>query len=122
MEFTGPHSAPQSLQHQNGAECAEWLQQLHHRVADRCPHAWIRQALHYYCRTEAKVVAGWPSFRLAGELPPGYHGDPYVISTQYRQALAAVLKELAQPGALEVDLPRPPCDLPAMLKQGGMLK
>lgn len=120
MKVTGSATAPQSLPYQNGDECAEWLHQLHHRVADRVPHAWVRDCLHRYCRTEAAISAGWPTFRLIGQLPDGYPGSAYTIQHQYRAALAAVLKELAAPGALEVRLPEPIGAMGALF--GGMTK
>lgn len=122
MEFTGNPTGPQSQPHRSATALDQWLIDLHRTVCDRVPHAWIRAALSTHCRTEAKHSAGWPALRLAGELPPGYHGDPYTIATHYRQALGKVLADLATVGALEVDLPRPPCDLAAMFQQGGMLR
>ena len=78
----------------------EWLECLHRRAADRVAQPLMREALQRHCWLEAPLAAGWPSFRLCGTLPPGHPGDPYSLGNQYREALQAVLRELAGRGAM----------------------
>lgn len=79
---------------------AAWLEALHRRVCDRIQHQQTRELAAAHCRLELYLPNGWPALRLAGELPVG-RGWPDAVCTRYREALQAVLREMASKEALE---------------------
>jgi hypothetical protein len=92
------------------ATLRDWLAHLHHRVTDRIAHGAVRRALRGHAWLELQIEAGWPTFCLCGELPPGCP-DAYCCGKHYQEAMGAALRDLGRPGALLSSLTGAPMNL-----------